>query len=63
MGLLFGQKKLFEDVTLGSGKLRLAFFMFYDISWNKQLIVKIIGRLIDNEIIVSCSPSSQCTLK
>ncbi len=42
-GLLFGQKKQFEDVTLGSGKLRGASFTFLTFYGIND------GRLIDNE--------------
>lgn len=39
-GLLVGENKQFEDITLGSGKLWQAFSLFYDI-WLQRLINKV----------------------
>ncbi len=46
---LFAQKKQSEDVVWALGNENERFSHFSDISWNKRLIVKIIGRLIDKE--------------
>ncbi len=49
-GLLFGQKKQFEDVTLGSGKLWRAFVvLLWHFIEKNELSIKTIGRLTDNE--------------
>lgn len=70
VGLLVGQRNIFEDVSLGSGELWWLFFTkaWLFIDWKiHQSIVTLIGRLSIQKRTVSCSwpcvPSTQVSTR
>ena len=55
-GLLVEQSKQLDDISLGFGKWTVIFFTMF--SHFSSLIEKIIGRLVDNEIVNTPSQGS-----